>query len=113
MKKIYFRACLVLGLSISVLITGCASGGFNDQSDHKVNVLTATQDTKPLSLRVRTGLRNNGQTATAGIRVSQDSEDTVKLTGAVFNDAIRAEAERVAYGVDGVRFVVNNLTINR
>jgi len=102
------------------LLSGCAAsgptvitdeGGLLVDKEHKVNVLTATSDSKPLSVQVRAALRNNGQTVTSRIRVSQDSEDTVKLTGAVNNSAVRYEAERVAYGVSGVRFVVNNLTI--
>lgn len=102
------------------LLAGCAANGpfvITDGEDpvaekeHRVNVLTATSDSKPLSSKVREALRNNGQTVTARIRVSQDSEDTVKLTGAVNDAGVVHEAERVAYGVAGVRFVVNNLYI--
>lgn len=96
------------------LLAGCATGGrtvITDEGDHQVNVLTATQDSKPLSVQVRAALRKNGQTANSLIRVSQDSDDTVKLTGYVSDSAIIHEAERVAYQIDGIRFVVNNLAI--
>lgn|GEM_PF-2049970 len=98
------------------LLAGCnvnGQRGFGDQGDHQVNVLTSTEDAKPLSQLVREALRNNGQTAISRIRVSQDSRDTVKLTGNVSDSAIKYEAERVAASVDGVRFVVNNLNIQR
>ncbi|MFK7857544.1 MAG: BON domain-containing protein [Granulosicoccus sp.] len=113
MKYLIQRTSLVLMACAMTLVVGCAANGptIITDTDHKVNVLTATEDSKFLSVQVRQALRNNGQTAVSRIRVSQDSEDTVKLTGYVNDDAIRHEAERVAYQVDGVRFVVNNLSI--
>ncbi len=116
LKHSKIRATVMLFGAATALLAGCSTDGktlFGEDSDHKVNVFTASQDSKPLSVSVRAALRNNGQTAVSRIRVSQDSEDTVKLTGNVDNDAVRHEAERVAYQVEGVRFVVNNLNIRR
>lgn len=99
---------------VMTFVSACATGGktvFSDEGDHRINVLTSTQDSKPLSTLVRAALRKNGQTAASLIRVSQDSDDTVKLTGNVQDDATIHEAERVAYQVSGVRFVVNNLAV--
>lgn len=103
----------VVVVATAGLLAGCANKPFTESDDHQVNVLTSVEDTKPLSLRVREALRNNGQTAVSNIRVSQDSDDTVKLSGFVSNDAVKYEAERVAYQVAGVRFVVNNLDVDR
>lgn len=116
MKQSRTWLSIVLASAATVLLAGCATNGggvFEEGGDHKVNVFTASQDSKPLSVLVREALRSNGQTVIARIRVSQDSEDTVKLTGNVNDDATRQEAERVAYQVEGVRFVVNNLNILR
>lgn len=69
-------------------------------------------DNAPLSARVRQALRNNPETATLRIDVSEVSEDSVKLSGFVSNDTLRHQVERVAGQVEGVRFVVNALFIN-
>jgi len=81
--------------------------------DHTVNVGRAVSDQRSLSSQVRSKLRNNGQTASSLINVSSPSDDTVRLAGFVSNDGIRQEAERLAYQVEGVRFVVNTLEKKR
>lgn len=104
----------IVMLATSLLLTACETGGgfvLSDESDHSVNVLTATEDSKPLSRLVREALGGDSQTVNASIRVSQDSEDTVKLTGFVQDNQVRYQAERVASQVEGVRFVVNNLVV--
>ena len=104
---------LVLLAAIPML-AACASDAdiiLGEVGDHKVNVFGALSDEKELSQKVRAALRQNGQTTVTNIDVSQESVDTVKLTGYVNNDAVSYEAEQVAYGVEGVRFVINNLYI--
>ena len=99
---------------VVVLLSGCSFDGspvFKDDVDHKINVGGDLEDALPLSVQVKQVLRNNPQTALSQIQVSSASEDTVKLSGSVDNDAIRQEAERIAGQVPGVRFVVNALNI--
>ena len=107
---------LMLSLVPAVaLVGGCGFDGGaifgGSGTSPNINVFGAVNDAQPLSVQVKKALRNNGQTAQARINVSQSSEDTVRLAGFVSNDAVRQEAERVAYRIDGVRFVVNTLDI--
>ncbi|MFK7994077.1 MAG: BON domain-containing protein [Granulosicoccus sp.] len=113
MKNSIQRVSVLIMACAMVFLAGCGASGptIITDTDHKVNVLTSLSDTKPLSVLVRRALKKNGQTVVSTIKVSQDSEDTVKLSGFVNDDAVRQEAERVAYSVDGVRFVVNNLNL--
>lgn len=99
-----------------VLLSSCSFDGgpvFTGDTDHKINVGGDLEDAQPLSIQVKQALRKNPQTALSQIQVSKASEDTVKLSGSVDNDAIRQEAERIAGLVPGVRFVVNALNIRR
>ncbi len=116
LKHLNNPASVMVVAAVSVFLVGCTINGQSVEDslgDHQVNVFTASQDSKPLSQQVRQKLRKNPQTAVTNIRVSQDSEDTVKLSGFVNNDAIRQDAERIAYQIEGVRFVVNNLSVQR
>lgn len=108
------KAIKTVVCAASVLLTaGCASnsGPVVITDDHTVNVGRAVSDQRSLSSQVRSKLRNNGQTASSLINVSSPSDDTVRLAGFVSNDGIRQEAERLAYQVEGVRFVVNTLEL--
>lgn len=99
------------------MLAGCGFDGGpvfdGSSSDHQIRLGGATEDAAPLSLKVRTALRKNAQTSLSRIQVSGVSDDSVKLTGYVNDDAIRQEAERVAGNVPGVRFVVNNLDVRK
>lgn len=104
----------IVMLATSLLLTACGSGGgfvLSDETDHGVNVLTAKENSKPLSRLVREAQGGDLQTVAASIRVSQDSDDTVKQTGFVQNNQVRFQAERIASLVEGVRFIVNNLVV--
>lgn len=97
-----------LVVSLALLVGGCQwDGGPLIEGD----IGTTVDDTSDLSVKVKKALRNAPQTAISNIKVTTVSDDTVKLSGYVSNDAIRHEAERVAGQVSGVRFVVNNLAI--
>ena len=98
----------------ALVLSGCAWDGgpvIQSDGDHQINLGGPLTDSKPLAAQVRQKLRNNGQTALARIQVSSPESDTVRLAGYVSNDGIRQEAERLAYEVDGVRFVLNTLDI--
>lgn len=105
----------VIGV-IAASMTACTingPGGNSPAGGHEVGFGGDLEDVKSISVQVREELRNNGQTALARIQVSTPSEDTVRLAGFVDNDGIRQEAERMAYQVDGVRFVINTIEIRR
>jgi hypothetical protein len=114
--KISYKIALAAGvLPLAVLVSGCQFDGqpvFKDD-DHSFNFGGSTNDSAPLSERVRQALRNNPETAIVRVQVSQISEDSVKLSGFVDNDAISHQLERVAGQVEGVRFVVNSLFISK
>lgn len=95
-------------------MSGCE---FNERSviednskDNPLHYGGDLDDSMSLSLRVKRALKNNPQTMHARILVSTKN-DTVKLSGYVDNNAVVAEAERIANQVAGVRFVVNALYI--
>ena len=104
----------VLVCAVVVMVSSCANDGGpieigND--DHVVRFGGGLSDTKELTRQVSRRLKSNGQTINAGIKVSSPTEDTVKLSGSVNDDGIRQTAERMAYQVEGVRFVINDLNI--
>lgn len=101
--------CMVLG------IAGCSFDGepvFKDGESLDVKVLEPVSDSAPITVLVKKALRNNAQTAQERIQVSSPSDDVVKLSGFVSNDAARFEAERIAGTVSGVRLVQNNLAVS-
>ena len=105
----------VAAVPLALTLSSCQLNGepvFKD-TEHSFNVGGPVNDDAPLSDRVREALRNSPETAILRIQVSQLSEDSVKLSGYVDNDATMHEAERIAGGVDGVRFVVNAINIRR
>jgi len=101
-----FGVPTVLGLAL--VVGGCGFDGGPIITD---DIGTVVDDSAVLSLRVKSALRDNPQTAVSNILVTSVSEDSVKLSGFVLNKAIVDEAERVAGQVDGVRFVVNSLVV--
>lgn len=101
----------------AVGVAGCAWDGgpifTGEGADHEFKMGGALEDSAPLSLQVKQALRKNPQTAVSLIQVSSEGDDSVKLAGYVNDDATMAEAERVAYQVPGIRFVVNALQVRR
>jgi len=77
----------------------------------KDNKYESNQDCSLCGISVTDSRLCHGQTASSLINVSSPSDDTVRLAGFVSNDGIRQEAERLAYQVEGVRFVVNTLEL--
>jgi osmotically-inducible protein OsmY len=114
--KTSIKMALVVGIMPLVMFaSGCQFTGeplFKD-TEQSLNFGGAVNDNAPLSTRVRQALRNNPETAIVRVQVSQISEDSVKLSGFVDNDAISHQLERVAGQVEGVRFVVNSLFISK
>ena len=108
------KTALLIGLiPLSTMLGGCQLTGepiFKD-SNENFNFGGQVNDDATLSNRVRQALRNSPETAILRIEVSTLSEDSVKLSGFVSNDAISHEAERIAGQVSGVRYVVNSLFV--
>ena len=109
------KTALLIGLiPLSTMLGGCQFTGepiIEDDYEEKFNFGGKVNDGAPLSTRVRQALRNSPETAILRIQVSTLSEDSVKLSGYVSNDAIKHEAERIAGQVSGVRYVVNSLFV--
>lgn len=108
------KTALLIGLiPLSTMLGGCQFTGEPIIKDYEetFNYGGKVNDDAPLSTRVRQALRNSPETAILRIQVSTLSDDSVKLSGSVSNDAIRYEAERVAGQVAGVRHVVNSLFV--
>ena len=97
---------LPMAFGLALVVGGC---GFDGQPIITDDFITVVSDDAELSLKVRQALRDAPQTAVLNIDVSTISEDTVKLSGFVSNDATIYEAERIANKVPGVRLVVNSL----
>ncbi|MFT4714819.1 MAG: osmotically-inducible protein OsmY [Granulosicoccus sp.] len=114
--KTRIKMALAVGIMpLVMLASGCQFTGepLFQESEHSFNFGGATNDSALLSERVRQALRNNPETAIVRIQISELSEDSVKLSGFVDNDAISHQIERVAGQVEGVRFVVNSLFITK
>ena len=108
----YFGRLPVASLMVScaLLVGGC---GFDGRPLITEDLGTTVDDSAELSVRVKQALKRSPQTATSNIMVTTVSEDSVKLSGYVTDDAAIHEAERVAGQVPGVRFVVNSLNVLR
>ena len=109
------RKCVKL--QVSAVMVGCAlvlgSCGFDGRPLITEDIGTTVDDNAELSVRVKQALKRAPQTAVSNIMVTSVSEDSVKLSGYVTDEATVYEAERVAGQVPGVRFVVNSLTVFR
>ena len=106
---------ITAGVAASIVLlvtTACATDGGGDGSGPDINFGGSLEDSLPKSTLVRQKLRNNGQTALAIINVSSPEDDTIRLAGSVQTDSVRREAERLAYQVEGVRFVINTLEVS-
>lgn len=104
-------------LQASAVMVGCAlvlgGCGFDGRPLITEDLGTTVDDSAELSIRVKQALKSSPQTAVSNIMVTVVSEDSVKLSGYVTDDATIHEAERVAGKVPGVRFVVNSLAVLR
>lgn len=98
-----FVKLMASGAAFSTL-TACA--GFNPPSFGQRG-----GDNQPLSIEVRRALRNHPETSLLSVSVTTTAEGNIRLSGYVNTDNDVYAAERVASAVEGVNFVVNNLTV--
>jgi len=113
LKNLRNVSATLLLVVFSAFGTACQVNGEPIFTDSFLDSVTGDPETTELTLAVRNALNRNGQTTNLRIVVSLLSDDSIKLSGYVPDDATFHEAERVAYSVDGVRIVSNGLNIRR
>lgn len=111
MKYLRNVAATFLLVVLSIVVSACQVNGEPVFNEGFLDTITGDPEITELTLAVRNALQRNGQTANQRIVVSLLSEDSVKLSGYVPDEATFHEAERVAYAVDGVRIVSNGLNV--
>jgi hyperosmotically inducible protein len=100
--------CLVLCLSLSTaasvaVFTGCAGDRYNRSTGEYI-------DDKSIGLRVRDALNANPEYKFNGVNVAS-FKGTVQLSGFVGSWAQKNDATHIAGQVQGVRNVVDNITV--
>lgn len=108
MKNYLRLPSIVLTLGLALLAGGCQFDGGPLITE---DIGTTVDDSLELSVKVKLALRRAPQTAVSNIMVTTVSDDSVKLSGFVTDEATVHEAERIASQVPGVRFVVNSLGV--
>jgi len=109
----YFRNFNITAalLAFAFIGSSCEVNGQPIFNEGFIEAISGDPEATELTLAVRDALNRNGQTVNQRITVSLLSEDSVKLSGTVPDTATFHEAERVAYGVEGVRIVTNGLNV--
>jgi hyperosmotically inducible periplasmic protein len=100
--------CLALCLSLStaasvVMFTGCAGDRYNRSTGEYI-------DDKSIGLRVRDALNDNPEYKFSGVNVTS-FKGTVQLSGFVDSWAQKNDATHIAGQVQGVKQVVDNITV--
>jgi hyperosmotically inducible periplasmic protein len=91
-------------MMLSVGAAGCSV--FQDQETPGQYVDSAT-----ISTKVKSKLASDGSAALASQVKVETSQDVVQLSGFVPSDADRTKAEQIAWTVDGVRGVENDIIV--
>jgi hyperosmotically inducible protein len=91
-------------MMLSVGTAGCSV--FQDQETPGEYVDSAT-----ISTQVKSKLASEGSAALASQVKVETSKDVVQLSGFVPSEADRAKAEQIAWSVDGVRSVENDIIV--
>jgi osmotically-inducible protein OsmY len=89
---------------LSVGVAGCSV--FQDQETPGQYV-----DSAAISTKVKSKLASDGGTALASQVKVETSKDVVQLSGFVPNEADRTKAEQIAWSVEGVRSVENDIIV--
>jgi hyperosmotically inducible periplasmic protein len=101
MKRLFvFAAGSLLGFAL-VALAGCASSTVSKGTQHPDSGITST---------IKASLEANDKVKAREVDV-QTREGTVYLTGVVDTDESRREAGRLAWRTEGVRGVMNALTV--
>ena len=105
MRKVSDRFRFLLPLiMLSVPMAGCSI--FSDQETTGEYV-----DSAAISTQVKTKLATEGGTALASQVKVETLKDVVQLSGFVPTEADRTKAEQIAWSVEGVRAVQNDIIV--
>jgi hyperosmotically inducible protein len=85
------------------MFTGCAGDRYNRSTGEYI-------DDKSIGMRVREALNDNPEYKFSGVNVAS-FKGTVQLSGFVDSSAQKNDATRIAGQVEGVRNVVDNITV--
>jgi hyperosmotically inducible protein len=105
-KNISLLMALCLGITATtavVSLTGCAGDRYNRSTGEYI-------DDKGLSSRVNSALNDNPEYKFEGVNVTT-FRGTVQLSGFVNTEDQKSKAGDIAKGVQGVKDVVNNITV--
>lgn len=111
MKSFGQLSTAIVSATLVLVLSGCQGSGGQVFHDDFLSSVTGDSEPTELTIQIKQALKRNGQTLLHNIDVVLLSEGSVKLIGTVPDSATSAEAERVAYSVDGVRIVANGLYI--
>ena len=111
MKSFGQLSTVIVSAILVLVLSGCQGSGGQVFNEDFLASVTGDSEPTELTLQIKRALKRNGQTAIHNIDVVLLSEGSVKLIGTVPDSATSAEAERVAYSIDGVRIVANGLYI--
>jgi hyperosmotically inducible protein len=104
MKKLLnLSAVLLLATSSIVGMTGCAGDRYHESTGEGI-------DDTAITSRVKSALSNDSMYKYPDVKVST-FKGTVQLSGFVDHRAQKEQAGTLAKGVDGVKDVVNNITV--
>ena len=95
--------CLSLFAASLTLFTGCAGDRYNRSTGEYI-------DDKSIASRVRDALNDNPEYKFSGVNVAS-FKGTVQLSGFVDSSGQKNDATRIAGQVQGVRNVVDNITV--
>lgn len=111
MKRFVKLSAVAITTLMALALGGCQSNGQQVFDDDFLSSVMGDSEPTELTIQIKQALKRNGQTALHNIDVVLLSEGSVKLIGTVSDSATMAEAERVAYSIDGVRIVANGLYV--
>lgn len=111
MKSFGQLSTVIVSAILVLVLSGCQGSGGQVFNEDFLASVTGDSEPTELTLQIKRALKRNGQTAIHNIDVVLLSEGSVKLVGEVSDSSTSAEAERVAYSVEGVRIVSNSLYV--
>ena len=103
MKVIGLAVCLAASTVTTGLLTGCAGDKYNESTGEYI-------DDSAITSRVKKALGNDGTYKYDDVNVST-FKGTVQLSGFVNASGQKSRAGDVAKGVEGVKEVINNITV--
>lgn len=105
MRKITGRfQCLLPLMLLSVAAAGCSVNSGQESTGEYV-------DSAAISTKVKTKLASDGSITLANQVKVETLKDVVQLSGFVPTEADRAKAEQIAWSVEGVRGVKNDIIV--